>query len=341
MNRSIMVMLDDVAKRCGISLRRTARIVGVCRSNYSRWKGRVADQVALVQSPGPRKMVPADIAAITLDIAGLSHGKRRTLGTTALQNRYRECMSRRDLQELVRNERARQVVERREGYDEVTWQGAGIVWAMDDTLCCGYAALDGNLWIHHVRDIGAKYSLQPISGREIARGEQVAANLSDLCSRHGAPLFLKRDNGGNLNGSDVDEVLADRCIIPFNSPVFTPTYNGSIERSQGTLKAELVRQLTPAGKVRAEYAQPYVRAAAYEINHRPLASNGGSHSCHYRSTHLRNFTRNERKVIYDWITDARISILENEGRTVNVHTAQRWAVTAWLLKNGLMSINRH
>jgi transposase InsO family protein len=336
-----MVMLDDVAQRCGISLRRTALIMGVCRSNYSRWKSRLANQRALVQSPGPRKMVPADIAAITQDIASLSHGMRRTLGTTALQNRYRECMSRRDLQELVRNERARQVVERREGYDEVVWQGAGIVWAMDDTLCSGYAALDENLWIHHVRDIGAGYSLQPISGREIARGEQVAANLSDLCRRHGAPLFLKRDNGGNLNGPDVDEILAECCIIPFNSPVCTPTYNGSIERSQGTLKAELIRQLPPAKKIHVEYAQPYVRAAAYEINHRPLASLGGSHSCHYRATHLHNFTRNERKVVYDWITDARISILENEGHTVNVHTAQRWAVTAWLLENRLMSINRH
>ena len=130
-----MIMLEDVAVRCGLPVRRTAGIMGVARSSYTRWRKRADGKVPLVASPGPRKMQAADIAAITRDIASLSHGNRRTLGTTALQQKYRECISRRDLQELVRNERMRQVAERREGYDEVTWAGSGIVWAMDDTVC--------------------------------------------------------------------------------------------------------------------------------------------------------------------------------------------------------------
>jgi transposase InsO family protein len=284
-------------------------------------------------------MRPADIAAITMDIASLSHGNRRTLGTAALQRKYRECISRRDLQELVRNERLRQVAERREGYDEVKWPGSGIVWAMDDTEYSCTHVLDGTLWVHHVRDIGGGYSLQPMSDSMPMRGAEIAANLDALCSRNGAPLFLKRDNGGNLNTPDVDAVLASHCIIPFNSPVRTPTYNGAMERSQRTLKEELERQLAPAGAVQARSAEPYVRAAAYEINHVPRASLNGSCPCHYRSTHLHTFTKNERKGVYDWITDARISILENEGHYVSVQSAQRWAVTAWLVKNKLMSIN--
>ena len=55
--------------------------------------------------------------------------------------------------------------------------------------------------------------------------------------------------------------------------------------------------------------------------------------------HLYTFTKNGRKGVYDWITDARIGILENEGHYVSVQSAQRWAVTAWLVKNKLMSIN--
>ena len=99
-------------------------------------------------------------------------------------------LPRRDLQELVRNERMRQVAERREGYDEVRWAGAGIVWAMDDTVCSYTSMLDSELWIHHVRDIGAGYSLQPISGREPVRGVEVAANLDALCCRHAVHRFF-------------------------------------------------------------------------------------------------------------------------------------------------------
>jgi hypothetical protein len=37
------------------------------------------------------------------------------------------------------------------------------------------------------------------------------AHLDQLFHRHGAPLFLKRDNGSNLNGSEVNDALADRA----------------------------------------------------------------------------------------------------------------------------------
>ena len=89
-----MTMLEDVAVRCGLSVRRTAGVMGVARSSYTRWKKRATDNVPLVASPGPRKMQAADIAAITRDIASLSHGNRRTSGTAALQAKYRECISR-------------------------------------------------------------------------------------------------------------------------------------------------------------------------------------------------------------------------------------------------------
>jgi len=341
MNRCFLDLLSEVTARCGFSLRRGAALVGVPRSSVSRWKSRHAKNCALVRPPGPRKMVAADISAITRDIAELSHGSHRTLGSTALFTRYRNVISRRDLQALINRERIRQVAERREGYDEVHWQGSGIVWAMDDTVHNERDSLGNDLHIHHVRDIGARYSLQPMSGTDHAYAMEVAANLHALCDRHGAPLFLKRDNGANLNTPDVDEVLALFCVIPFNSPVCMPSYNGAIERSQGTLKAELARQLPPAGKWCASTAEPFVRAAAHEINHVPLPSLHGSCACHYRAATTRTFTKNERKSIYDCITQMRKTIFENEGNTVSIHTAQRWAVTAWLVKAGLMTINRH
>jgi hypothetical protein len=341
MNRCFLDLLSDVTARCGISQRRGAAIVGVPRASFNRWKRRDAARKELVRPPGPRKMVAADIAAITRDVAELSHGAHRSAGTAALFGRYREVISRRDLQALISSERIRQVAERREGYDEVQWQGAGIVWAMDDTVHNERDSQGKELHIHHVRDIGARYSLAPMAGTDHAHGMEVAANLHALCDRHGAPLFLKRDNGGNLNVDEVDEVLALFCVIPFNSPVCLPTYNGAMERSQGTLKVELTRQLAPAGKWCAATAEPFVRAAANEINHIPLNSLNGSCACHYRATNMHTFTKNERKSIYDCIAQMRKTIFEKEGNRISIHTAQRWAVTAWLHKAGLMIINRH
>lgn len=341
MNRCLLDLLSETASRSKISLRRGAAIVGVPRSSYNRWKSRDAARSALVRPPGPRKMVAADISAITRDITELSHGAHRSSGTAALFGRYREVISRRDLQALINSERLRQVAERREGYDEVHWQGAGIVWAMDDTVHNERDSQNNDLYIHHVRDIGARYSLAPMAGTGHAHGMEVAANLHALCDRHGAPLFLKRDNGGNLNTDEVDDVLALFCVIPFNSPVCLPTYNGAMERSQGTLKTELTRQLAPAGKWCASTAEPFVRAAANEINHIPLPSLKGSCACHYRATTMHTFTKNERKSIYDCITQMRETIFENEGTRISIHTAHRWAVTAWLFKAGLMLINRH
>jgi len=336
-----MNMLDAVTTRCGISLRRASGIMGISRSNHNRWKKRAARNVPLVEAPGPRKMAVADIEAITRDIRTQHHGNLRTNGSNALYRQYHACISRRDLQALIRDERARAIAECREGYDEVHWQGAGIVWSMDDTRYPHHDAQGRELWIHHVRDIGARYSFQPMTGADHACGVEVAANLHALCHRYGAPLFMKRDNGGNLNTPDVDEVLALFCVIPFNSPICTPTYNGSMERSQATLKKELAWQLAPTEQWYTEAAEPFARAAAHEINHLPLPSLNGSCACHFRTTNIFTYSKKERKDIYDWITNARISILENDLKRVTVQTAQRWAVTAWLLKNGLITINRH
>lgn len=340
MNRFLLKMVDDVATRCGVSLRRTCGIMGVSRTNHIRWKKRAAYQVPLVNAPGPRKMVAADIEAITRDIRTLNHGNRRTAGTTALYRHYRGCISRRDLQALVRDERIRAIAERREGYDEVNWKSAGVVWSMDDTMYPHPDAQGRELWIHHVRDIGARYSFQPMASDGHAWGFEVAANLHALCHRYGAPLFMKRDNGGNLNTPDVDEILALFCIIPFNSPLCMPTYNGAMERSQATLKKELACQLATTEWC-AGTAEPFARAAAHEINHMPLQSLNGSCACHFRATNMLTYSKKERKEIYDWITDARISILNEQRNNITVQTAQRWAVTAWLLKNGLITINRH
>jgi hypothetical protein len=62
-------------------------------------------------------------------------------------------------------------------------------------------------------------------------GEQIASHLDRHLSRFGPPLFLKRDNGGNLNHLAVNTLLEERIIIPINSSCYRASYNGSIEHS--------------------------------------------------------------------------------------------------------------
>jgi hypothetical protein len=60
--------------------------------------------------------------------------------------------------------------------------------------------------------------------------------LREAFRLHGAPLFLKRDNGANLNGPEVAAALAAWHVLPLNSPVAYPMYNGGVERAQREIR---------------------------------------------------------------------------------------------------------
>ncbi len=51
-------------------------------------------------------------------------------------------------------------------------------------------------------------------GTALAHGDEVAAHLNALFEDHGPPLFLKRDNGGNLNHTLVEDLLEAFLVIP-------------------------------------------------------------------------------------------------------------------------------
>jgi hypothetical protein len=81
-------------------------------------------------------------------------------------------------------------------------------------------------------------------------GEEIAGHLSRHFSRFGPPLFIKRDNAGNLNHTSVNEVLEEHMVIPINSPYYTPSYNGAIEHCQGEFKTWLIQWKHAAGSKR-------------------------------------------------------------------------------------------
>ena len=75
---------------------------------------------------------------------------------------------------------------------------------MDDTE---YGVQGAKRWVHNVRDLGAQYVMEPMVAVTIATGQMVANNLEKLFKAHGAPLFLKRDNGSTLCSCRSNQIM--------------------------------------------------------------------------------------------------------------------------------------
>jgi transposase InsO family protein len=205
---------------------------------------------------------------------------------------------------------------------------------MDDTQ---YGTLDAKCSVLNVRDIGAQYVMEPMVTPTLATGAMVASSLERLFRRHGAPLFMKRDNGGNLCSFEVNEVLARWMVLPLTSPPYYPKYNGAIEWSQGVLKCEMERIMNDVGGNVGD-ALLHAQLASHTINHRSSPVLQGRFPCHALAISRQLFTRNERRVIQRWIEDECETIFQNMGSNANRRAAWRQAATRWLTSNGLLII---
>lgn len=339
MIRSLMNMITDLANKCDLPMNRICSALDVPRSSFGRWRNRTQMNKPLVQRPGPRKLQAADLEAISRDVFTLDHGVHRTQGVTSVYIRYRETISRRDLAGLVlvaRNEVNR---DHRSHLRRIHWHCAGIAWAIDDTEYL-HRDFDGRkVVINHVQDMGSKYKLEPISGLCQPCGEEIAGHLAHLFHRYGAPLFLKRDNGGNLNHYAVNDVLADYAVLPLNSPAYYPPYNGAIEEAQGELKTELELQMSTSEYRNASLIEPYARAAVHELNHRTKECLQGKTACQVFFSSSVCFSKQQRKEIYDWIKSRQDYIIGGEREDISPQAAWRLAAEVWLIQNGFITVS--
>jgi hypothetical protein len=118
-----------------------------------------------------------------------------------------------------------------------------------------------------------------ICARICGNALHIAGYLAAVLDRFGAPLFLKRDNGGNLNHTAVNEVLADHFVLPLNSPVHYPPYNGAIEEAQTELKNGLAAKLAHKPGCPREHLDAYASSVEHDINHRPRPCLNGKNAC--------------------------------------------------------------
>jgi hypothetical protein len=309
---------------------------GVAYASLMRWKSRLADGTALIGQPGPPKVESLDLAALRERIGLMRHGRRRTAGFTELYGEYRNRLSRRDLRQMVAEERRRKKAEQSRIYHEVIWKVPRLIWAMDDTEYQPDPAYP-KAYLHNVQDVGSRYKFEPLVGLRLAHGEEIAAHLNQLFETHGPPLFIKRDNGKNLNHGIVEKLLEAFLVIPVNSPCYYPQYNGGMEVAQREIKDWLSQQPPMPTAFLSIQADLDVSA----LNHRPRPCLGHRTPCHLFLSGqdlARTFNRRKRREVYDWIVQKTMELIRLE--CYEEDAAWRLAVENWLLDNGFIALSK-
>ncbi len=284
-------------------------------------------------------MEPFDPSLLDAEIRVLNHGAKRSEGTTDLYRRYQETLSRRDLSRMVEQVRREVAADHWNHLRRIDWLVSGVVWAMDVTE---YEVEGiGKIHLHNTQDLGSRYKLSPLSG-ECPVGEEIAGYLSEKFSRFGPPLFLKRDNGGNLNHRAVNEVLSEFFVLPLNSPTYYAPYNGAIEESQRELKGCLREKLIPDLPLSTNHpVAVYAEVTAHDLNHRLRPCLNGQTSCQVFFSSKPIFSKLERRKIYDMVLarfERILASINQFGKSAR-EAAWRIAVECWLQSKGFIKVH--
>ena len=326
-------VIDQMSEKTGMPYRAICDAARLPYASFVRWRVRRRNDAPLVRQPGPQKVKPPDISRISMDIASLSHGQGRTQGTGALYSSHVSTISRRDLQRMVALARHDLNATHRQNLRRIAWNVPNAAWSMDP---CEYQQHDeAKKYLNQMQDMASRYKFQPIAGG-IPCGEEIAGHLAATFKRFGAPLFLKRDNGGNLNHAAVNDVLAEHYVLPLNSPVHYPPYNGAIEEAQAELKGGLSAKLAYK-PCPGEHLEAYASTVEHDLNHQPRPCLAGRNSCHVYFSSRRTFTRWERRDAYEWIANAQQDMLCCGG--MQLQAAWRIAVEEWLKMKGFITVS--
>ena len=319
-----------------LSYREACEQAGVGYSSFMRWRRRCIDGEEPVKRPGPAKVEPVDMKLLVKQIEAMHHGRHRSEGTGELYRAHKDQISRRDLTELVRNERENKKRQKAEQQYHIHWHVPRLVWAMDDTEFRPDPEYP-KAYLHNVQDLGSRYKFGALVGLNLASGEDVVAHLAELFKRYGPPLFLKRDNGGNLNHHEVDKLLQSAMVIPLNSPCYYPQYNGSMERAQREIKKTLARHVKTPNAFLAIQSDMDI----HELNHQPRSDLSNRTPCSvFRSgaDYARSYTLRKRKEVYESIREKTLAFAEMEGYDTN--RAWRRGVRTWLQENRFITVSR-
>ena len=322
--------------------RRLCAALAVPYPNFQRWKSRLTAGVEPILAPGPKKVIPPDPVELRWWTEHLQPRRHRTLGTGAMIRALSPCLSRRNVQRLVRL--LCQEVHRRKGEQmrRVEWLMAGAIWAMDDTeLTELWREVRERIFLNQVRDLASRYTFVPLVGA-LVHGPVLADRLRDLFEQHGPPLVCKRDLGSNLQHEDVDTVLAQYLVIPLDSPPHYPPYNGGIEHANGETKTDLLERI---GQIDRRNLIVWAELTTHDRNHKSRRCLHGRTPCEALragQNHLRGYDRRKRRDAWDWIDELTIRLIDETEEKTKCHAAaaRRLAVETWLEHIGAITVLR-
>lgn len=287
--------------------------------------------------------MPLPIHQLRCRLGALRHGNHRSGGVAGLHEDFAGSLSRRELNAVIARQRDRHKRRRRRALLRLTWHQPNLAWAIDATLL-RTSPDDPGIRGVLVRDLASHFHFEPL----LLEAESAEANLRwlhRLVDCHGPPLFLKRDNGSPFNTEEIDAFLASRGILPLNSPVRCPRYNGAIEHGIGSFKADFIELLDPEIPIDA---QPLVPRLVHAVTHLRNASErrslaGLTPAIAYH--HVPRFapTAAQRRQTFEWISARVEDTLGTPWETSDHHAraaAWRRAVAAWLRCQGLITVSR-
>jgi transposase InsO family protein len=223
----------------------------------------------------------------------------------------------------------------------VDWCEPHLVWAIDPTEL-PRDRVNGKIEALTVQDLGSRYKFGPIAGG-VPSGEVIAGHLDRLFSEFGPPLFIKRDNAGNLNHPSVNAVLEEHHVIPINSPVRYPQYNGGVEHAQSEIQASFEECLADRPYCPTEHVEAYLANAAHDRNHRPRRSLGNRTSCWvFTSARERaKIAKSRRKEVTDRLISTTAAIVERLGDVdrITIQAAWRRAAQQWLVDHDAIRVS--
>jgi hypothetical protein len=331
----MLTIIDQIKEKTRAPYRKICETATVPYSSWIRWTSRNKKAMDLVRQPGRSKVKPPDFTRLQKEIAKLPHGHHRTQGTGKFYGRYRETLSRRDLNQFIAMARHEQNTENHQQIKRVRWHLPNVAWSMDPTEYHQRDEYGRKEYLNQMQDLASRYKFSPIAGETLC-GEEISGYLAETFHRFGAPMFMKRDNGSNLNHPAVNETLSDYFVMPLNSPVHYPPYNGAIEEAQKELKNGLTQKLQYRSYCPKEHIEAYAALVEHDLNHRIRPCLNHKHACHVYFNNRKNFSKWERKEAYDWITELQSAILRE--KDVQPQTAWRIAVETWLNKKGYITI---
>jgi hypothetical protein len=298
-----------------------------------RWRKRQRLCQPVCQTPGPKKTGPFNAAQFYPLLRELNPGQSRTPGTGELYAQFAQSLSRRQFQALVRERRQDQL----RAMKRITWRHPGTAWSCDATE-------QDDHQIILVQDLAARYRCQPLVLDQLD-GSRIAAHLETLFRQHGAPLFLKRDNGSPFNCQAVDDVMARFGVLPLNNPPRFPRYNGAIEKSIRDFKAALGERRHHTHLVPANFTLA-VELTAHDLNHRSRRCLQSRTACavfHDDARRLR-WNRPNRKAIFRLLLrnfGQTIGLLPNADRHRRHAAAWRSTVEHWLRCQNLITVRKN